>query len=89
MVSRGSQESPRSAEYGILLDLIREARNASGLTQKEICDRLHKPKNYLIKVERGERRLDVVELFALCEAMGADTMRLLVAFRAAIPSPPR
>jgi transcriptional regulator with XRE-family HTH domain len=80
-VSRGSQASPRSAEYEILLDLIRQAREDSGMTQKAICDKLGKPKNYLIKVERGERRLDVVELFALCEAMGADPMGLLGAFR--------
>lgn len=79
-MSRGSQETPRSPEYGVLLDLLREARLASGLTQKEICDRLGKPKNYLLKVERGERRLDVVELFALCEAMGTDAVALLTRF---------
>ena len=79
-MSRGTQSSPRSAEYGILLDLIREARVASGLTQKEICDRLGKPKNYMIKVERGERRVDVIELFALCKAMGADALQILREF---------
>ncbi len=72
----------RSPEYAALLDLVRDARLASGLTQKEICDRLGKPKNYLIKVERGERRLDVVELFALCEAMGADAQKLIREFAA-------
>jgi transcriptional regulator with XRE-family HTH domain len=53
---------------------------ASGLTQKEICDRLGEPKNYLIKVERGERRLDVVEIFALCEAMGASAEMMIKSF---------
>jgi len=59
---------------------VKEARIASGLSQKEICDRLGKPKNYLIKVERAERRLDVVEMFALCEAMGADAVEMLKQF---------
>lgn len=81
MVSRGSQDTPRSAEYGILLELLREAREASGLTQKEICDRLGKPRNYLIKVEHGERRIDVVETFALCDAIGAEPLGLLSRFR--------
>jgi transcriptional regulator with XRE-family HTH domain len=79
-VSRGTQSSPRSAEYGILLQLIREARLASSMSQKEICDRLGKPKNYLIKVEGGERRLDVVELFELCRAMETDADALLARF---------
>jgi len=79
-VSRGSQESPRSVEYGVLLELLREARLASGMTQKAICDKLSRPKNYVIKVERGERRLDVVELFALCDAMGADGRAIIERF---------
>ena len=76
-MSRGSQETPRSAEYWTLLDLLKEARLASGFAQKEICDKLGKPRNYVLKVERGERRLDVVELFALCAAMGTNAMELL------------
>ncbi|RYD74964.1 MAG: XRE family transcriptional regulator [Verrucomicrobiaceae bacterium] len=84
-MSRGSQQTPRSAEYGILLDLLRESRLASGLSQKEICDRLGKPRNYLIKVEGGERRLDVVELFTLCRAMGTDPLVLLNAFASRLP----
>ncbi len=80
-MSRGSQETPRSAEYGVLLDLLRAARESSGLTQKEICDRLGKPRNYLIKVERGERRLDVIETFALCDAMGIEPISVLSKFR--------
>jgi transcriptional regulator with XRE-family HTH domain len=50
------------------------------MSQKEICDRLGKPKNYLIKVEGGERRLDVVELFELCRAMETDADALLARF---------
>jgi transcriptional regulator with XRE-family HTH domain len=64
----------------MLLDLLEEARLGSGMSQKEICDKLGKPKNYLIKVERGERRLDVVELFALCEAMGSDALNIIGRF---------
>lgn len=85
MVSRGSQETLTSADWEVLLGLLKEARVASGLQKKEICDRLRKPKNYVLKVERGERRLDVVELFALCEAMGADATALLVRYAATRP----
>jgi transcriptional regulator with XRE-family HTH domain len=81
-VSRGNQQSVRSPEYAVLIDLVKQARLSSGMTQKEICDKLGKPKNYLNKVERGERRLDVVEVFALCEAMGKDARELLQQFAA-------
>jgi len=64
----------------VLMELLKQAREASGLTQKAICDKLGKPKNYLIKVERGERRLDVVEMFALCEAMVVDPFVILKEF---------
>jgi transcriptional regulator with XRE-family HTH domain len=83
-VSRGSQPSPRKPEYAKLIELVREARIASKLQQKEICDRLAKPKNYLNKVERGERRLDVVELFELCQAMEVDAIALLQTFACSI-----
>lgn len=79
-MSRGRQESVTSPEYGVLIDLIRQARIGSGLTQKEICDRLGKPKNYLIKIDRGERRLDLIELVRLCEAMGLDPLEFVRSF---------
>lgn len=50
------------------------------MQKKQICDSLGKSKNYVNKVESGERRLDVVEMFQLCEAMGADPLKLLRQF---------
>jgi hypothetical protein len=35
---------------------------ASGLTQTEVTLKLKKPQPYVSKIERGERRIDVVEL---------------------------
>lgn len=65
-----------------MLELLLEERLSSGLAQKAICDRLGKPKNYLIKVEKGEGRLDIVEMFSLCEAIGVDSMSTLATFAA-------
>jgi transcriptional regulator with XRE-family HTH domain len=62
------------------LDLLRKAREESGLTKKAICDKLGKPRNYLNKVESGERRLDVVELFQLCDAMSVEALLIVKAF---------
>ena len=90
-MGRKAVESLRGADYEILLACVQSAHMASGLSKKAICDRLGKPRNYLNKVETGEKRLDVVELFQLCEAMGTDPLKLLTDFafhRTTSGSPP-
>ncbi len=39
-----------------------KARQESDLTQVDVAQKLKKPQSFVSKVERGERRLDVVEL---------------------------
>lgn len=51
-----------SPEYKYLLKKLLEARNAAGLTQVQVAERLDKPQSYVSKCESGERRLDVTEL---------------------------
>lgn len=79
-MSRGSQETLRSPEYQVLIELLKVEWKGSGKTQKEICDALGKPKNYLIKIEKGERRIDVIEVFRLCAVLEVDTLSLLKTF---------
>jgi transcriptional regulator with XRE-family HTH domain len=52
------------------LSLLLETRKASGLTQEEIARRMGKPQSYMSKCQSGERRIDAVELWAICRAMG-------------------
>lgn len=51
-----------SKEYKFVLSQLRNARMASGLTQKEVAKLISKPQPYISKCESGERRLDVTEL---------------------------
>ena len=57
-------------EYKVFLRLLRQARTAAGLTQTELAERLGETQSWVSKCERGERRLDVVELRAFCAAFG-------------------
>jgi transcriptional regulator with XRE-family HTH domain len=57
------------------------ARKKAGLTQVELADRLTRPQSFVSKVERGERRLDVVEFFEVAEAIGFDPFAFLRALR--------
>jgi transcriptional regulator with XRE-family HTH domain len=61
-----------------------KARKAAGLTQQELADRLHRPQSFVAKYEGGERRIDVVEFLTVCQAIGADSAKLLKALKNAI-----
>lgn len=50
------------AKYQKFLQKLREARLVAGLTQVEVGKKLKQPQAYVSKIERGERRVDAVEL---------------------------
>lgn len=58
-----------SDEYAVLLQLLQEARKNAGLTQEELGKRLGQTQSFISKCERGERRLDVVEIRVFCQAL--------------------
>ncbi|PHR86542.1 MAG: transcriptional regulator [Blastopirellula sp.] len=55
----GSLGTPR---YKKFTSLLIEARIQVGLTQQAVSDQLDKPQSFVAKYERGERRLDFIEL---------------------------
>jgi transcriptional regulator with XRE-family HTH domain len=57
-------------DYQRMLGRLRAARKAANLTQTEVAARLGKPQPYVSKVERGERRIDPVELARFAEIYG-------------------
>ena len=60
-----------------LAELLSAARLDSGLTQVELSSRLRRSQSYVSKVEAGERRIDVMELLDLAEALGCDYHAIL------------
>jgi transcriptional regulator with XRE-family HTH domain len=59
-----------SREYAAVLRLLRERRRESGMSQVELAKRLGLTQSQVSKFERGEKRLDIVELRAVCSAIG-------------------
>jgi len=58
------------AKYQKLIQRLRQARLDAELTQVEAGKRLKKPQAYISKVERGERRVDAVELAEFSKIYG-------------------
>jgi transcriptional regulator with XRE-family HTH domain len=66
---------PKSAftdAYISAIHLLKTLRRSAGVTQVELARRLGKPQQFISNVERGERRLDVVEYYAFIRALEAD-----------------
>jgi len=67
-VARSTHTEP----YKILLGVLIDARKRAGVTQTELARRLKRPQPYMSMVERGERRIDVIQFYAIMKALGAD-----------------
>jgi len=57
-------------EYEAVLELLRALRQQSGITQVELAELLGQSQSYVSKVERGDRRLDVIQLRTICQTLG-------------------
>jgi transcriptional regulator with XRE-family HTH domain len=58
-----------STEYQSFLRILRQVREEAELSQQELARRLGRTQSFVSKCERGERRIDVVELRHFCRAM--------------------
>lgn len=50
--------------------LLRQMRVEAGLRQSDLGDRLGQPQSFVSKYESGQRRLDLVEIRQVCDALG-------------------
>lgn len=65
-----------SDAYASVLRVLVEARKAAGLTQAELARRVGSQQPVISLIERGVRRIDVVEFYVLARAIGADPVLL-------------
>jgi transcriptional regulator with XRE-family HTH domain len=64
------QKSLHSADYKHFLEELRALRENLGVTQEQLADALGLHQTFVSKVERGVRRLDVVELRLWVRVLG-------------------
>ena len=77
------QKSIHTVQHAQLRVLLREARQEAGLTQMQLAERLDILQAVVSNVERGERRLDLVELCEYCDALGIELSEFVTKFQQA------
>ena len=58
-----------SAQQNILQNLLKRFRTEANLKQSELAEVLNQSQSFVSKYESGERRLDLLELWQICQAL--------------------
>jgi len=81
---RVSTKAKLAGELVTLGRVLVSARERAGLKQSDVAAKLGMPASYLSKIENGTRRLDVIELLQIAEALGADAAKIVRELRGAL-----
>jgi transcriptional regulator with XRE-family HTH domain len=68
-----------SKRHKRLIELVTAERKNAGIRQVQLAKKLKKSQTWIARLEGGERRLDVIELIDLAEAIGFDAPALVTA----------
>lgn len=78
------QKSIHSARYAVFLKVMRDARLRAGLSQSQVAKKIGETQTFVSKCERGERRIDVIELRTFCRAFGITLKQFVSALERAV-----
>lgn len=80
-------KSIHKSEYLVLLRRLRALRTMAGLTQVELSKVLGRPQSYISDIERGSRRVDLLQLRDLCTACGQSLTEFVSEFEQELEQP--
>jgi transcriptional regulator with XRE-family HTH domain len=63
-------------EHELVGAVLAQARERAGLTQVQLAKLLRKPQSFVSSYERGQRRIDVLEMLRIVEALGGNPRRV-------------
>ena len=69
------EKSTFTRHYAGLTERLRRMRREAGLSQRQLARRLRREQTMVARVERGERRLDLVEFYWYCLALKVDSAK--------------
>lgn len=71
-----------NSEHMVLVELVREMRLKANLTQARVSEELGVAQSRVSDIERGTRKLDVIELKELAKICGRTLSEVVVEFEA-------
>jgi|SoimicMinimDraft_17_1059745.scaffolds.fasta_scaffold47025_1 transcriptional regulator with XRE-family HTH domain len=63
-------------EYRDVGAALADARARAGLSQQQLAKLLRKPQSFISNYERGQRRIDILELLRVVDALGGDPIEI-------------
>ena len=63
------EKSIHLSQYHVMISLLREKRESVNVTQVQLADKLNVGQTIISKIETFERRIDVIELMSICDAL--------------------
>lgn len=73
-------KNPWDARRQLLVSILRQMREAAGLKQSDVAEKLGTHQSFVSKYEAGERRLDLVELEQISDAIGSTLPNVVAAY---------
>ena len=67
----------RSARHRALISVMVAARQAAGLTQRQLAAKLKRSNSFVWKLEAGERQLNVLEFIEVARVLGVKAAALM------------
>ena len=68
----------------VLCSLLRKLRKEYGHNQSHIAKHMNWPQSYVSRYESGERRIDPVELYFICDAIGISFKEFATRYESAL-----
>ena len=69
-----------SAEQNILQNLLKRFRTDANFKQSELAEILNQSQSFVSKYESGERRLEILELRQICQALNTSLSEFVAEF---------
>ena len=83
------EKSIFTSEHRIFVKLFRETRLAAGITQVELANKLRTSQSIVSKWERGELRVDFVQIRRVCRVLGTSVVAFATEFERRVRVPKR
>jgi len=84
------EKSIYTDEYSVVVQLLKELRKSAGVTQVQMAEKLGQSQSLFSKYERGELRLDVIQLRTVAQTLGLTLVEFVAMLEARLnPEPTR